>query len=80
MTAATTTHRRETAGDHIDPITLEVIRHRLDKIAEEMLDLQKSQRRQCDEHGIGHGTTPIGFGGACRRRQNGASGHRFSAA
>ena len=36
MTAATTTHRIEVAGERFDPITLEVIRHRLDKIAEEM--------------------------------------------
>ncbi|MDX2156934.1 MAG: hydantoinase B/oxoprolinase family protein [Hyphomicrobiaceae bacterium] len=36
MTAATATHRIDMAGDRFDPITLEVIRHRLDKIAEEM--------------------------------------------
>ncbi len=36
MTGPTPTHRNETAGDRFDPITLEVIRHRLDKIAEEM--------------------------------------------
>ena len=31
-----TTHRVDLAGERFDPITLEVIRHRLDKIAEEM--------------------------------------------
>ena len=36
MTTATITHRIDMAGDRFDPITLEVIRHRLDKIAEEM--------------------------------------------
>ena len=36
MTQPTITHRIDAAGDRFDPITLEVIRHRLDKIAEEM--------------------------------------------
>ena len=36
MTQPTITHRIDSAGDRFDPITLEVIRHRLDKIAEEM--------------------------------------------
>ena len=36
MTQPTITHRIDSAGDRFDPITREVIRHRLDKIAEEM--------------------------------------------
>ena len=36
MTGPTPTHRVDISGDRFDPITLEVIRHRLDKIAEEM--------------------------------------------
>ena len=36
MTDAIAAHQTDIAGDAFDPITLEVIRHRLDKIAEEM--------------------------------------------
>ena len=36
MTTPPPTHRIDLTGDRFDPITLEVIRHRLDKIAEEM--------------------------------------------
>lgn len=36
MTATGATHAIELAADRFDPVTLEVIRHRLDKIAEEM--------------------------------------------
>ena len=36
MTASDATHRIDVSADRFDPITLEVIRHRLDKIAEEM--------------------------------------------
>ncbi len=36
MTATGATHRIDLAAERFDPVTLEVIRHRLDKIAEEM--------------------------------------------